>query len=199
MPSTPLAVEIGASDGVDLAQRRAGPMRVLLPAQPILDDVAHLEVGVVGLDHLADGAAGHDLADADGRRIGRRIAHAPAHVGIEREVDDAHQHLAGPGSGIGTSSTRKSLSAGSAGGRRASTTRRWVLGIGVVIGVSSGWRPGCCREPSPGPSESEPAFDTAIAGTSAASLCCPQQASSAPEARSCSSQWPISPRDSRAC
>src|SRR5262245_55023302 len=35
----------------------------------------------------------------------------------------------GPGSGTATSSTRKSDSAGSPGGRRTRTTRRWVFGI----------------------------------------------------------------------
>ena len=97
MPSTPLAVEIGASAGSILRSAAPGADGVFLPAQPLLDDVAGLEVGVVRLDHLADRAAGHDLADADRRRVGGGIAHAPAHVGIERQVDDAHEDLAGPG------------------------------------------------------------------------------------------------------
>ena len=99
MPSTPLAVEIGASDASTLRMRRAGADGVLLPAETVLDDVADLEAGMVRFHHLADGAARHDLADADGRRVGGGIAHAPAHVGIERHVDDAHQHLARAGLG----------------------------------------------------------------------------------------------------
>src|SRR5262249_54523170 len=70
---------------------------IFLPAEPILDDVAGLEPRVVGLDHLADRATGHDLADPDGGRVGCKISHPPAHVGIKRQIDDAHQHLIGAG------------------------------------------------------------------------------------------------------
>ena len=99
MPSTPLAVEIGASAGSTLRSGRAGADGVFLPAEPILDDVADLVAGMVGLDDLAHRAARHDLADSDGRGVGGGIAHAPAHVGIEREIDDAHENLARPGLG----------------------------------------------------------------------------------------------------
>ena len=87
MPSTPLAVEMGASDGSILRKVPPPVERVLLPAETVLDDVAHLETGMVGLDDLADRAARHHLADADRGRVGRRVAHAPAHVGVERKVD----------------------------------------------------------------------------------------------------------------
>ena len=50
----------------------------------------------IGRDDLADGAAFHHLADRDRLGIGRRVAHAPAHVGIERQPQRAQQHLAGP-------------------------------------------------------------------------------------------------------
>ena len=66
----------------------------------------------------------------DRRRVGRGIAHAPAHVGIERHVDDAHQHLARPRLGHRRLPRCESpLRPAPPGGRRASTTRRWVLGI----------------------------------------------------------------------
>ena len=79
---------------VDLAHGGAGADGILLPAETVLDDIADLEAGMVRFHHLADGAARHDLADADGRRVGGGVAHAAAHVGIERHVDHAHQHLA---------------------------------------------------------------------------------------------------------
>ena len=130
MPSTPLAVEIGAIDGIDLAQVGPAADRVLLPAEPILDDVADLEARIAATSRPRPRAAGHHLAEADRRGVGRGVAHAAALVGIEREI----VHLAPAprracGSGTGTSSTRKSDSAGSPGGRRTSTTRRWVLGM----------------------------------------------------------------------
>ncbi|MFO1426845.1 MAG: hypothetical protein U1F11_07690 [Steroidobacteraceae bacterium] len=45
-------------------------------------------------DHLADDLAAHDRAELDRRDIGCRFVHAAAHVGIERQVVRAHQHLA---------------------------------------------------------------------------------------------------------
>src|SRR5262249_57460949 len=44
----------------------------------------------------------------------------------------------GPGSGTGISSMRKSVSAGSPGGRRARTTRRQVFGVIVVPPLALG-------------------------------------------------------------
>ena len=42
---------------------------------------------------LAHGAGFHHLVDADRLGVGRRVAHAPAHVGVEREPFGAQQHL----------------------------------------------------------------------------------------------------------
>ena len=80
--------------GIDLAQSRPPADRIFLPAQPVLDDVAHGEARIARLHHLADGAAGHHLAQPDRRRIGRGVAHAAALVGIERQIGDLDQHLA---------------------------------------------------------------------------------------------------------
>ena len=41
----------------------------------------------------ADRAAGHHAADLDGRGIGRAGVHPAPHVGVEREVDRAQEHL----------------------------------------------------------------------------------------------------------
>ena len=56
--------------------------------------VAH---GVVGMPRLldhADGPADQHVADLDRVGVGLRGTHPPAHVGVEREVDDAQQQLA---------------------------------------------------------------------------------------------------------
>jgi hypothetical protein len=45
---------------------------------------------------LAHYAAGHHLAQADIGRVGRGIAHAAAHIGVERQVGHLDQRLAVP-------------------------------------------------------------------------------------------------------
>ena len=72
------------------------------------------KVRIVRGDHFADGAAFHHLADLDRRGVGRRVAHAAAHVGIEREPDRAQAPRPAPGFGTGNSSRRS---------RRASARR----------------------------------------------------------------------------
>src|SRR5438309_8758949 len=47
-----------------------------------------------GLDDFADRLSNHDLADVDALRVAFRIAHAPAHVRVEREPQIPDQHLA---------------------------------------------------------------------------------------------------------
>ena len=117
-----------------LRMRRARADGILLPAEPVLDDVADLEAGMVRFHDLADSAAGHHLADADRRRVGSGVAHAPAHVGIERHVDDTHQHLARPRARAPALPRRGSqLRPLPPGGRRARTTRRCVFGI--ILGL----------------------------------------------------------------
>ena len=68
-----------------------------LPARVGRDKIADREVRIVGSSDLADRARDHHLADLDRRRVGRRIAHAAAHVRVEREPDGAQQNLAGTG------------------------------------------------------------------------------------------------------
>src|SRR2546421_4923767 len=46
------------------------------------------------LDHLAHRLADHHFADLDALRVALCRAHAPAHVGIEREPQVLHQHFA---------------------------------------------------------------------------------------------------------
>lgn len=53
------------------------------------EELAFLEVRVVGLDDLEDGAVGDGLAELEGRRVGllRGVAHAATLVGVERRVE----------------------------------------------------------------------------------------------------------------
>ncbi len=99
MPSTPSAVEIGAAAGIELAQAGAVRERVFLPAAKAQHDVAHREFGIARGDDVADRAADHRLPDFGGLGIGLRRAHAAAHVRVERQIADAHQHLAVAGLG----------------------------------------------------------------------------------------------------
>ena len=80
--------------GVELAQLRAGHDRVGLPAGVGEHLVAGRDALRARLDDLAHRAADHDVADLDGRGVGLGVAHPPAHVGVQREVERAQQHLA---------------------------------------------------------------------------------------------------------
>ncbi len=68
--------------------------RVILPAAIGEDQGPLREFGVARLDHARHRAAGHDSADLDRFGVGRRVAHPPAHIGIEGEEQGAQQHLA---------------------------------------------------------------------------------------------------------
>ena len=78
---------------IDLAQALAVGQRVALPAARAQHDVADVVAGLVGLNDLGDGAALHHAADLDRLGIGRRVAHAAAHIGIERQVERPQQHI----------------------------------------------------------------------------------------------------------
>src|SRR2546430_1993826 len=80
--------------GLERPRPGAGRHRVALPAIVADDEVAGLEGRVGRLDHLADGAAHHHLAEVDRLRVRASLAHAAAHVRIEREVDRPTEHLA---------------------------------------------------------------------------------------------------------
>ena len=85
----------GRQRGIDLADLRRRGDRVVLPSEgKSLDDVAFLEGGVLAhLDAPAD-AAGHDAADRIGGGVRLAGAHPAAHVGVERQPEGAHEHLA---------------------------------------------------------------------------------------------------------
>ena len=81
--------------GRQLAQALAVEDDVLAPAELALHGVARLEIGMAALDHDAGAAADHDVADLQGIGVlAVAAAHLPAHVGIDRQVVRAHQHLA---------------------------------------------------------------------------------------------------------
>jgi hypothetical protein len=80
---------------------------------------------VARLNHLADRAADHDVADRDRCGVGARVAHPAAHVGVEGQVQHAEQDLTVASSGSSTTAVAKSLFFGAPTGRAAS--RIWVV------------------------------------------------------------------------
>ena len=67
---------------------------VLLPAEHPGDRVADLEVRIPGPHHEGDGSTGHHLPERQGAGVRALFAHPCPHVGVERQVDRPHQHLA---------------------------------------------------------------------------------------------------------
>ena len=94
MPSTPSAVVTGASAGSILYQPLAVRQRIVLPAARRQDEIAGHEIRVVRGHDLADRAAAQHLADLEALGVGSRRAHASAHIGVEREIFVAQEHLA---------------------------------------------------------------------------------------------------------
>ena len=80
--------------GRHVAQALHGQGGVFLPAGLGHHQVPGGEAFGTGLHDLADGAADHDGADLDRGRVGWRVAHAPAHVGVQRQPPGPQQHLA---------------------------------------------------------------------------------------------------------
>src|SRR5258706_1189000 len=70
---------------------------VELPSERRQHLVPGLEARVPRFDDLAHRLPDHDRVDLHRRRVGFRVAHAPAHVRIEREPLVLHQHFARPG------------------------------------------------------------------------------------------------------
>ena len=71
---------------------------VLAPAEAVFHQVAGLEVGPRGGDHLADGGPVQRLADlVGGHRHHAGLVHQRAHHGGDTHHGVADQHLAGPG------------------------------------------------------------------------------------------------------
>ena len=89
--------------GAERGHSRTVRDRIVLPAVATQHPVPGLEAVDVRLDDLGDGAADHDLVYRDGGGVGFRSAHPAAHVGVERKVLRAEQHLpvAGFGDGYG--------------------------------------------------------------------------------------------------
>ena len=83
--------------GAQAQQARAVGHGEVLPTGLRQHPLARLEVGMVGRLHARHGASHHRLADLDGFGIGRRVAHAAAHIGVQRQVHGTQQHLAGAG------------------------------------------------------------------------------------------------------
>src|SRR5437667_7745825 len=81
---------------VELPHPRPGRHGVGLPAVVAGDEVAAREPRVPRLDHLADGAADHDLPELDRRRVGSPLVHAAAHVRVDRQVERATEYFALP-------------------------------------------------------------------------------------------------------
>lgn len=65
-----------------------------LPAGEADHQIALVEFRMTGVLDTADSATGHHFADLYRRGVGRCIAHAPAHVRIQRQVQGFQQHLA---------------------------------------------------------------------------------------------------------
>ena len=133
------------------------------------------EFSLFGRDDLADSAALHHLADVDRLGVGRRIAHAPAHVWVEREPFGPQQHLARPrlrhrkflqpeigrlrladraggkhdaAGGVGHGELRQNERSGVAPGGNTRQTAQWVRFAGRMLKLDGLQRRR--REPEPG-------------------------------------------------
>src|SRR5581483_1166457 len=106
-PADLLQAEVGrhpghAEDAEVVAERRrraVHPRRLLrraeeLPAERREDVLALLQLRIPGLQHFAHRLPHHHLAQLDALGVALRVAHAAAHVRVEREPQVAHQHLA---------------------------------------------------------------------------------------------------------
>ena len=99
MPSTPSAVETGASAGSIL--RSPLPSETAWVCQPVRTSTMSPSAKPSRFDATTSLTVPPSITPpiGDRRGIGRRIAHAPAHIGIERKPQRAQQHLARPGPG----------------------------------------------------------------------------------------------------
>ena len=94
MPSTPQRGRQRRFGRIELDQALARNRAVKLPAMAAKDIIARLEGGVARAHDLADDPAFHDRADFDRFGIGACRTDATAHIGVERQIDAAHQDLA---------------------------------------------------------------------------------------------------------
>jgi len=77
----------------ELHETPAVGQRIVLPAAEGQHPFADGELRIVRYGDAAHRGADHHRIHRDRRRIGRRVAHAAAHVGIEREMDGTQQNL----------------------------------------------------------------------------------------------------------
>ncbi|MCY1298223.1 hypothetical protein D9M70_476970 [compost metagenome] len=79
---------------IELAQVRTARQRIALPAGMGEHEITVAEIRVARAHDAGNCAALHNRADLHRLGIGPAGVHAPAHVGIEREVEDFEQNLA---------------------------------------------------------------------------------------------------------
>ena len=137
MPSTPSASERRRRPGRACAGRRRPTTRIVLPAAVPATRSPAAKSGRREPTTWPTRAAGHHLADRHRRRVGRRVAHPPAHVRVEREPEGCaaapgRRRAPGPASSPGGS--RRGT--GSPCGRRARHDAAGGLGHGCPpVGV----------------------------------------------------------------
>jgi 4-amino-4-deoxy-L-arabinose transferase-like glycosyltransferase len=83
----------GCDRRIELPDASAVGKRRLLPSRVGFNNVADAELAEIGGFDPADRAAGHRLADLDRRGIRRTGVHPASHVGVQREIQRAQQHL----------------------------------------------------------------------------------------------------------
>ena len=128
---------------IELAQAGAVGERIVCQPRAGQHDVALGESRIVRGDRPRTPCRPHDAADRR-RGIGLRVAHAPAHVGIEADSQRVRsKSWPSPGFGTATSSMRKSDSLGSPTGRDARTIRlAWAMMVSSGVCFFA-W---CCSE-----------------------------------------------------
>ena len=99
IPSTPSARRQRCIGRIELEKAVARHRAIELPAKPAEDIIARPKGRIAGARDLADDPAFDDRTDLDRPGIGALAADPPAHIGIERRIDPASQHLAVGGVG----------------------------------------------------------------------------------------------------
>ena len=104
--------------------------------------------GRARVDHPADRAALHRLADLPGGGVGLPGVHPPAHVRVDRHHQHPDDDLPVRGSGCSTSTSRKSSGVGSPCGRAASCHSRVVTAHDPDPATAAGCRvpPRACEQ-----------------------------------------------------
>ena len=87
-----------------------------LPTRVSEHHVAHLKASSLRFQYAANGAADHHAADCYRFGVGRPIAHATTHVGVQREVKRLQEHFAVARRGHGTILKAERIKRGNADG-----------------------------------------------------------------------------------